>query len=407
MMKSNKNIRAITTLTFILLFGYGALNAEEKAVTIQIQNDSDLDRIDEAFSLDIKKLNVPFPVKSSVIWDGKDEIPSQIDDLNGDLSNDEIVFVLNMPSHSTKTLRLILSSEKQSRKYPSRVYAEMMLHEGNIPIHSLTVPSTSNPYNQLLHHGPAFESELTAYRIYFDPRQTVDIYGKFNKGIEIDKTHFYPNDEQLSQGFGDDVLMVGNSCGAGALRLWDGKRADFIEPYESLTETIVSYGPVRTVVDVFISGWEHRSEASQIRIRYILYAGHRDCEVQISFSEPPTGEFLCTGVEKIRNSASFSDHSGLIASWGEDWPVTDTVKYKKETVGLATCIPADVIRGEATDADNYLYVLNLDKKSSFTYHIMFTSKKETFGFPDKEAWFDFAQKWKKRLFTPCKMTINL
>ena len=61
MMKSKKNIRAITTLTFILLFGYGALNAEEKAVTIQIQNDSDLDRIDEAFSLDIKKLNVPFP----------------------------------------------------------------------------------------------------------------------------------------------------------------------------------------------------------------------------------------------------------------------------------------------------------------------------------------------------------
>lgn len=55
------------------------------------------------------------------------------------------------------------------------------------------------------HHGPAFESELVAYRLYFDKKQTVDIYGKFNKGFEIKESQFYPTDEQLARGFGDDV----------------------------------------------------------------------------------------------------------------------------------------------------------------------------------------------------------
>ena len=64
----------------------------------------------------------------------------------------------------------------------------------HVPISSLTIPGTSNVYNQLHHHGPAFESDPVAYRIYFDKKKTVDIYGKFNKGFEIRESQFYPTE---------------------------------------------------------------------------------------------------------------------------------------------------------------------------------------------------------------------
>ena len=147
---------------------------------------------------------------------------------------------------------------------------------------SVTIPGTSNIYNQMHHHGPAFESELVAYRLYFDHKQTVDIYGKFNKGFEIKESQFYPTDEQLARGFGDDVLMVGGSCGVGALKGWDGKKATHITPVATLTERIIAYGPVRTISERFV--WrsstisapvlvsEKRSAASQMAMMALRQA---------------------------------------------------------------------------------------------------------------------------------------
>lgn len=79
-------------------------------------------------------------------------------------------------------------------------------------------------------HGPVLESELVGYRLYFNEKQTPDIYGKFNKGLEIKESQFYPTDEQLARGFGDDVLRVFDSCGPGAFKGWDGKKATHITP---------------------------------------------------------------------------------------------------------------------------------------------------------------------------------
>ena len=99
-----------------------------------------------------------------------------------------------MPAKSKKTVTVTLSSAKSDKTYPARVYAEMLVSDKrgkHVPVHSVTIPGTSNIYNQMHHHGPAFESELVAYRLYFDKKQTVDIYGKFNKGFEIKESQQY------------------------------------------------------------------------------------------------------------------------------------------------------------------------------------------------------------------------
>ena len=375
---------------------------------VKIDNTWDAEKPDEPVVLALRDLCSNPDMKSAIVWDGEREIPSQLDDLDGDGRPDELAFVLHVQARSQKTLKVELSPEKKNRVYTPRVYAEMLIRDCNnkhVPIRSLTILGTSNTYNQLHHHGPAFESELVAYRIYFDKKQTVDIYGKFHKGLEIAESQFYPTDEQLAKGFGDDVLMVGESCGVGALKGWDGKKATHVEEVEALTESIVAYGPVRTVVDVMAQNWNYQGNMLQSKVRYILYAGHRDCEVQVSFDRPIKKELFATGVTKIKDGDLFSDHKGLIASWGTAWPVNDTVKYAKETVGLAVNLPAELVQQEVTDPNNYLYTIQAENRLSFTYHIMFTSRKETFGYKSKEDWFAFARQWKNTLSQPCLVEI--
>ena len=402
-----KNLFAVV---FFVVFLFGSIfsaSAEEKTYTISVSNDWDKPKENEPVVLNIKDLKCGFDVKSAVVMDGGREIASQVDDLDGDRLSDEIVFVADIPSSSAKTFKITVSSDKKQKEYPSGVFAEMLVSDKNgrhVPVTSLTIPGTSNIYNQMHHHGPAFESELTAYRIYFDQKQTVDIYGKFNKGFEIKESQFYPTDEQLARGFGDDVLLVGSSCGLGALKGWDGTRATHIEPVETLTESILAYGPVRTVVDVVSKGWQYQNSDLQMRVRYIMYSGHRDCEVQVSFDRPLQKETFCTGVINITGSVSYSDKEGLVACWGTHWPVNDTIKYAKETVGLATCLPREILRSEIPDRFNYLYQVGAEGKSGFKYHITFTSMKETFGYKTPEAWFDFVKKWKEYLLHPCKVT---
>ena len=384
------------------------VNAEEKTFTITVSNDWSEQKENEPVVLSIKDLRCGFDVKSAIVMDGTQEIASQIDDLDDDMQNDEIAFVTNVPPSSVKTFKITVSSDKKQNDYPSGVFAEMLVSDKNgkhVPITSLTIPGTSNIYNQLHHHGPAFESELTAYRIYFDQKQTVDIYGKFNKGFEIKESQFYPTDEQLARGFGDDVLLVGGSCGLGALKGWDGTKATHIEPVQTLTETILAYGPVRTIVDVVSKGWQYQNSVLKMRVRYIMYTGHRDCEVQVSFDRPLKKETFCTGVININGSVSYSDKDGLVACWGTHWPVNDTIKYAKETVGLATCLPREILNSEISDKVNYLYQVGAEGKIGFKYHITFTSMKETFGYKTPEAWFDYVRSWKKYLLHPCKVTL--
>ena len=302
--------------------------ANEKTLTVEVSNPWNRAKSDEPVVIKLNELNAGFRIKSATVMDGNTEIPSQLDDLNGDRRADELAFVINLPAQGKKTLKINLSSEKSDKKYEPRVYAEMLVSDKkgkHVPVHSVTIPGNVNIYNQMHHHGPAFESELVAYRLYFDHKQTVDIYGKFNKGFEIKESQFYPTDEQLARGFGDDVLRVSGSCGVGALKGWNGKKAMHIEPVSTLTESIIAYGPVRTIAEIKVTDWKYQGSELNMTTRYTLYAGHRDLQIEAFFEEPLKNEIFCTGVQDIKGSVSYSDHKGLIGCWGTDWPVNDTV----------------------------------------------------------------------------------
>lgn len=405
-------MKTFSAICLALLAGGLSASAQgqEKEIEVIVENPWNAEKIDEPVVIDLSSLGAGFTVKSATVFDGTNEIPSQLDDMNGDTRADELAFVINLPASGKKTLNVILSSLKSDQTYPARVYAEMLFRTSKknkyAKGYAIYADGASDTYNVQHHHGAAFESELVAYRIYFNEKQTTDLYGKFHKGLELEESQFYPTGEQLKRGFGDDVIKVNSSCGAGTLRGWDGTQSTLIKPVAVRGQRILASGPVRTIVDAEVKGWQYQNKELNMINRYTLYAGHRDAQVDVLFDAPLDKEVFCTGVQNITGHADmFSDHNGLVASWGTDWPVNDTVKYKKETVGLATYIPKKYVVKETSDKENFLYTISAPGKSSFRYYTSFTSCKETFGYPDKEKWFAYVQEWKKALEQPVKITV--
>lgn len=405
-------MKTFSAICLALLAGGLSASAQgqEKKIEVIVENPWNAEKVDEPVVIDLSSLGAGFTVKSATVFDGTNEIPSQLDDMNGDTRADELAFVINLPASGKKTLNVTLSSLKSDKTYPARVYAEMLFRTSKknkyAKGYAIYADGASDTYNVQYHHGAAFESELVAYRIYFNEKQTTDLYGKFHKGLELEESQFYPTDEQLKRGFGDDVIKVNSSCGAGTLRGWDGTQSTLIKPVAVRGQRILASGPVRTIVDAEVKGWQYQNKELNMINRYTLYAGHRDAQVDVLFDAPLDKEVFCTGVQNITGHADmFSDHNGLVASWGTDWPVNDTVKYKKETVGLATYIPKKYVVKETSDKENFLYTISAPGKSSFRYYTSFTSCKETFGYPDKEKWFAYVQEWKKALEQPVKITV--
>lgn len=405
-------MKTFSAICLALLAGGLSASAQgqEKKIEVIVENPWNAEKVDEPVVIDLSSLGAGFTVKSATVFDGTNEIPSQLDDMNGDTRADELAFVINLPASGKKTLNVTLSSLKSDKTYPARVYAEMLFRTSKknkyAKGYAIYADGASDTYNVQHHHGAAFESELVAYRIYFNEKQTTDLYGKFHKGLELEESQFYPTDEQLKRGFGDDVIKVNSSCGAGTLRGWDGTQSTLIKPVAVRGQRILASGPVRTIVDAEVKGWQYQNKELNMINRYTLYAGHRDAQVDVLFDAPLDKEVFCTGVQNITGHADmFSDHNGLVASWGTDWPVNDTVKYEKETVGLATYIPKKYVVKETSDKENFLYTISAPGKSSFRYYTSFTSCKETFGYPDKEKWFAYVQEWKKALEQPVKITV--
>lgn len=403
-------------LTTVLLATVAALGfAAERQLTVVVKNPTTETREDAPVVVRLPKDKAW--QAAIVMLDGK-EVPSQLDDLDQDGWMDELAFTTNIGKKETQKFTVTLRDEEIPITYPARTFAEIVLRnpkvkEKNKHNYYLQELSTNkecyDPYHLPHHHGVAFENELIAMRIYFDERQTIDLYGKYNKGLELKETQFYTTKDQKAKGYGDDILWVGNTFGLGALRGFSNGKPTMISDVNNRDQRIISFGPARTIVEVVDRGW--KPEGSKIRmnltIRYTLWAGHRDMDVDVHLSHPAKDVGFSTGLINMKNSQEFSDHKGLRGLWGSDWPTgkADSVNWKIETVGMGIYIP-DSIRLEElpADKDNYGFKIGTEGKGMH-YALTYSSADESFGYHNAKDWFDFLKRWRKSLEHPVEVTI--
>ena len=396
---------------FWALLAVSTTTMAQQTITVSVSNPVNTNRTDQPVVIPLAKYG---DIRSALVTSDGKEIACQLDDLDQDEQFDELCFLADLAGKEKKQYTVQLYQQGEPRPYPARVYAEMLMRNDKVKeknrhdnyIESITARGDcANSYNLQHHHGVDFESELNGIRIYFDKRQTLDLYGKFKKRLELKETQFYTSDEQKTQGYGDDVLWVGNTFGLGAFRGWDGKEPTMIDPVRSRTQHIISYGPLRTIVEVIDRGWKADAAKSPINmtLRYTQYAGHRDTDVDVLFNKDVSSYRFSTGIINVKDSEEFSDHKGLRACWGTDYPSTDTVKWNRETVGLAICIPNKHIASEeAANKDNYAFVVKTDG-SRLSYKINYTSANEEFGYHTAREWFDYLKAWKREVEQPIQV----
>ena len=207
-----------------------------------------------------------------------------------------------------------------------------------------------------------------AYRIYFDKKQTIDPYCKRTPQLELAQSHWYPNDSLLALGYGDDILRVSGTVGVGSVKYWNGQKMVHIEPVAERSQRIAQQTRTSATIEVAVNGWQPSPNTQNspntpinLSVQYTLRAGHRDMRCDVSLNEAVEG--LCTGVQTIpakggRDTATIILPNGvLLASWGTDWPVNDSAKYAKETVGLGVFIPKEYAGEIVHDKQNNLCLL--------------------------------------------------
>ena len=388
-------------LSLVMMAAFASIAMAQQTIQVTVENPTNAPRTDQPVVMSLAQYG---QVQSALVKTGDEEIPCQLDDLNQDDTFDELCFLADLKAKEKKSYTVTLYAEGEPRQYPARVYAELLVRNSKVKeknkhnnfLESITARGDcADPYHILHHHGVEFESELNGIRIYFDKRQTLDLYGKFQKRLELQDTQFYTTKEQKAEGYGDDVLWVGNTFGLGAFRGWDGQQPTMIEPVRSRTQRIISYGPLRTIVELFDRGWQIGQQKVNMTIRYTQYAGHRDTDVDVYFNHSVANLLFSTGVINVKDSEEYSDKQGLRGCWGTDWPSSDHENFKPETVGLGICIPMKYVKSEQpANKDNYPFVVGtFDRQLS--YKVIYSSANETFGYHSAKEWFDFLQTWKK------------
>ena len=274
-------------------------------------------------------------------------------------------------------------------------------------------------YHSLHHHGVAVESELMAFRIYFDKKQTIDPYCKRKPQLELAQSYWYPNDSLLAEGYGDDILRVSGTVGVGSVKYWNGTKMVHIEPVAERSQRIVKQTRTEATIEVSAKEWQVEGMQVFMHTDYTMRAGHRDmrCDVYVwgdEYGDPVEG--LCTGVQTIPAKGGSDTitmilpNGVLLASWGTDWPVNDSAKYAKETVGLGVFIPTKYAGECVHDKQNNLCLLKTEKQ--IWHHPQPAAKWNTAHFyltvcgatkenhpvaTSVEEWLAYLRKWAKYL----------
>ncbi|MGB9456338.1 MAG: DUF4861 family protein [Bryobacteraceae bacterium] len=270
------------------------------------------------------------------------EIPSQADDLDGDGKYDEIAFQIDLKPHQTRIVTIAWGEpaaiQRLRSDYPRRTYARFATH----------------------YEGPGWESEHTAWRIYFDKRNAIDLFGKRRPGLYLDlfasPEYVYHRESPL----GRDIYGIGKSIGPGGIGVLVNGQAEHVADVAERTWRIVSSGPVRSIVELEYKQWRIAGRTVHLVSRITQWAGEHGFEHRIAI-EGADGLPLVTGlpfkpaagklnlsIPRVRVLATWGPQVVLSGNRAQDTDLAD------ENLGVAVVLPEQEAGDEWKDASDLL-----------------------------------------------------
>ena len=157
------------------------LNVSTQVITLS--NTLGNNRTEESLTLPFSQLiTLPHSARY-LVKENNSEIPSQAIDSNGDGKLDSLLVNVKVESNSTTQLQLS-TTLKVNDSYIKRTHAEVSVFKDDkfVSVDFEQMPKTHTIGDGLYRYeGTGWESDKIAYRLYFDERNVIDIFGKKSK----------------------------------------------------------------------------------------------------------------------------------------------------------------------------------------------------------------------------------
>ncbi len=273
------------------------------------------------------------------------ELPSQADDLDGDGKYDELVFQIPLQPRQTRIVTISYGDQSTIQRlrsaYPARAYMKFSTR----------------------YEGLGWESDETAWRIYFDKRNGVDLYGKRRPGLYLDVFSAPEYVYHMESPMGRDIYDVGQSIGVGAIAAIEDGKVVRVADVASRDWKILANGPVRAVADLIYKGWKISGRTVDLTSRITIWAGEHGYEHRITISNAD-GLTLVTGITRKKGLAATAEVGGVtsLITWGPQVVLSGSKAQHEdlpdENLGVAVLVPSDYAATQAPDGANYLVRIN-------------------------------------------------
>ncbi|HBB97990.1 MAG TPA: hypothetical protein DC054_21620 [Blastocatellia bacterium] len=338
-----KNFTVLICLFLLLIAGPVVAAPRIKVLKLAITNPSDETRLAEDIVIsvaELKRVAPDFKAGDAIVTASEAstldedartlqtiELPSQADDLDGDNKYDELAFQIDLKPKQTRIVTIAYGETATMQRlrsdYPKRTDAKFTMK----------------------FDGLGWESEATAWRIYFDKRNAIDVWGKRRPGLYLEMFGAPEYVYHWESPLGRDIYRIGDAIGIGAVAaLVDGKAVRVSEVAERKWR-IVSAGPVRAVVELTYKGWKVGGREVNLVSRMTQWAGERGFDHRVT-AEGADGLTLVTGIvrqpdlqEKVFTPTA-TDPAFIRAWWGpqveeEGPPATAIHMLPNQNLGLA------------------------------------------------------------------------
>ena len=346
------------------------------------------------------------------------ELPSQTDDLDGDRKADEIAFQIDLQPKQTRIVTIAYGDPatiaRLRSNYPMRTHAKFTMK----------------------FDGMGWESDLTAWRLYFDHRNAIDLFGKRRPGLYLELFGSPEYDYHEESPYGRDIYKIGDALGIGAVGALVNGKVVKISDVTDRSWRIVAAGPVRSIVELNYKGWKVDGRSVDLTSRMTIWAGERGFEHRIH-AQNADGLVFVTGLPRKPGLSEITAtevgaSQRIVGTWGHQvlkTGATATESLPDENLGLAIFLPASKSGLQVpTDPSNHLAVVELndgigswyvsgawDHESSEVMHVSAAKASEknnntTIVFPAKgittrEEFVSYARHLSSRFTQPAKVTL--
>jgi hypothetical protein len=337
---------------------------------------------------DVLKIVSGFDVKKAQVFDGAGaELLSQLVDMDGDESPDELVFQIDLGGKESKTLLLKAGQRHPAGRDDYKVYGRFVRER---------------------HDDFAWENDRVAHRVYGPDLETcpkepltssgVDTWVKRVSKLVVNDWYMTDNYHQ-DVGEGADFYAVGKSRGCGGLGVWAGGKLHVSKNF--VNSRVLANGPIRLVFELTYAPWDAGGIQVGETKRVTLDAGTQFNRYESRFTGHKGALAVGVGIAKHPGSTVKTDaRAGSMRVWE---PLDGG---KGGNLGTAIVLPAGARLEEHTTDLEYLVVTNASASGRLVYYA--GSAWDRAGrIRDAAAWAAEVQGLANRLAAPVKVSLRI